>query len=84
MDSILKDSIDESNLVDPNENLVDTIPEMLTDKHTLDYSSPPLYVDYDDDIFEHESDAEYAYNDPFDSKGEKIKESKLLIDELDL
>nr|GFD38119.1 hypothetical protein [Tanacetum cinerariifolium] len=24
------------------------------------------------------------YDDPFDSKGEKIKESKLLIDELDL
>nr|GFA79915.1 hypothetical protein [Tanacetum cinerariifolium] len=30
-----------------------------------------------------ESDAEYVYNDPFDSKGEKIKESKILIDELD-
>nr|GEV24216.1 hypothetical protein [Tanacetum cinerariifolium] len=30
------------------------------------------------------SDTEYAYDDPFDSKGEKIKESKLLIDELDL
>nr|GEZ38756.1 hypothetical protein [Tanacetum cinerariifolium] len=29
-----------------------------------------------------ESDTEY--DDPFDSKGEKIKESKLLIDELDL
>nr|GEU36931.1 reverse transcriptase domain-containing protein [Tanacetum cinerariifolium] len=31
-----------------------------------------------------ESDVENIYNDPFDSKGEKIKESKLLIDELDL
>nr|GEZ39090.1 reverse transcriptase domain-containing protein [Tanacetum cinerariifolium] len=31
-----------------------------------------------------ESDAENIYNDPFDSKGKKIKESKLLIDELDL
>nr|GEX83935.1 hypothetical protein [Tanacetum cinerariifolium] len=31
-----------------------------------------------------ESDAENVYNDPFDSKGEKIKESKLLFDELDL
>nr|GEW02184.1 hypothetical protein [Tanacetum cinerariifolium] len=31
-----------------------------------------------------ESDAENVYDDPFDSKGEKIKESKLLIDELDL
>nr|GEX99812.1 reverse transcriptase domain-containing protein [Tanacetum cinerariifolium] len=29
-----------------------------------------------------ESDTKYVYDDPFDSKGEKIKESKLLIDEL--
>nr|GEU31636.1 reverse transcriptase domain-containing protein [Tanacetum cinerariifolium] len=32
----------------------------------------------------YESDADNFYDDPFDSKGEKIKESKLLIDELDL
>nr|GEY84601.1 reverse transcriptase domain-containing protein [Tanacetum cinerariifolium] len=31
-----------------------------------------------------ESDIENVYDDRFDSKGEKIKESKLLIDELDL
>nr|GFB78314.1 hypothetical protein [Tanacetum cinerariifolium] len=43
-----------------------------------------LYDEYDDDLFEVESDTEYAYDDPFDSKGDKIKESKLLIDELDL
>nr|GEV03973.1 reverse transcriptase domain-containing protein [Tanacetum cinerariifolium] len=30
------------------------------------------------------SDTENVYDDPFDSKGEKIKESKLLIDEFDL
>nr|GEV77951.1 reverse transcriptase domain-containing protein [Tanacetum cinerariifolium] len=34
-----KDSVDEGNLVDPNDNLFDTIPEMFTDEHTLDYSS---------------------------------------------
>nr|GEV70957.1 hypothetical protein [Tanacetum cinerariifolium] len=84
MNSILKDSIDESNLADPNDNLVDTIPEMFTDEHTLDYSSPLLYDEYDDDLFEFESDNNDAYNDPFDSKKEKINESKLLIDELDL
>nr|GEZ67966.1 hypothetical protein [Tanacetum cinerariifolium] len=84
MDSILKDSIDEDNLAEPNDNLVDTIPEMFTDEHALDYSSPPLYDEYGDDLFEHESDNDEAYNDPFDFKGEKIKESKLLIDELDL
>nr|GFA49489.1 hypothetical protein [Tanacetum cinerariifolium] len=37
MDSILEDSIDECNLADPNNDLVDTIPEMFTDEHTLDY-----------------------------------------------
>nr|GFB95228.1 reverse transcriptase domain-containing protein [Tanacetum cinerariifolium] len=84
MDSILKDLVDEDNLADPNVNLVDTIPEMFTDKHSLDYSSPPLYDDFDDDLFELESDNADVYNDPFDSKEDKIKESKLLIDELDL
>nr|GEU29423.1 reverse transcriptase domain-containing protein [Tanacetum cinerariifolium] len=50
MDSILDDSIDESNLADLNDNLVDTMPEMFTDEHALDYSSPPLYDEYDDDL----------------------------------
>nr|GEY96062.1 hypothetical protein [Tanacetum cinerariifolium] len=84
IDSILKDSIDQSNLADLNDNLVDSIPEMFTDEHALDYSSPSLYDEYDDDLFEVESDIEIFYDDPFDSKGEKIKESKLLIDELDI
>nr|GEW83333.1 hypothetical protein [Tanacetum cinerariifolium] len=84
MDYILKDLIDEDNLAEPNVNLVDTIPKMFTDEHTLDYSSPSLYDEYDDDLDEFESDTDDAYNDAFDSKGEKIKESKLLIDELDL
>nr|GEV07658.1 hypothetical protein [Tanacetum cinerariifolium] len=52
--------------------------------NVLDYSSPLLYDEYDDDLFKDGSDAEYVYDDPFDSKGEKIKESKLLIGELDL
>nr|GFA59105.1 hypothetical protein [Tanacetum cinerariifolium] len=50
----------------------------------LDYSSPPLYDEYDDDLFELESETDDSYNDPFDSKEEKINESKFLIDELDL
>nr|GEW50326.1 reverse transcriptase domain-containing protein [Tanacetum cinerariifolium] len=69
--------------LDPNNDLVDTIPEMFTDEHTLDYSSPPLYNDVDDDLVELESDNDDVYNDPFNSKEDKIKESKLLIDELD-
>nr|GEW24369.1 reverse transcriptase domain-containing protein [Tanacetum cinerariifolium] len=84
IDSILEDLIDQSNLVDLNDNLVDTMPEMFTNEHALNYSFPPLYDEYDDDLFEVQSDTEYVYNDPFDSKGEKIKESKLFIDELDL
>nr|GEY19338.1 hypothetical protein [Tanacetum cinerariifolium] len=83
MDSILEDSIDECNLVDPNNDLVDTIPEMFTNAHTLDYSSPPLYDDVDDDLVELESENDVVYDDPFDSNEDKIKESKLLIDELD-
>ncbi|GKE51722.1 reverse transcriptase domain-containing protein, partial [Tanacetum coccineum] len=80
MDYILEDSVDEGNLVS---DLVDTIPEMFTDEHTLDYSSPPLYDDVDDDLVDPESVNDNVYDDPFDSKEDKIKVSKLLIDELD-
>nr|GEZ23402.1 reverse transcriptase domain-containing protein [Tanacetum cinerariifolium] len=83
MDSILEDSVDECNLADPNNGLVDIIPKMFTDEHTLDYSSPPLYDDFDNDLVELESNNDDVYDDPFDSKEDKIKESKLLIDELD-
>nr|GEW38306.1 hypothetical protein [Tanacetum cinerariifolium] len=84
IDSSLKDSIDQSNLADLNDNLVDSMPEMFIDEHALDYSSHPIFNEYDDDLFEVESDTENVYDDPFDSKGEKIKEFTLLIDELDL
>ncbi|GJV15604.1 hypothetical protein Tco_1360927 [Tanacetum coccineum] len=83
IDSILEDSVDEGNLADPNNDLVDAIPEMFNDEHTLDYSSPPLYDDVDDDLIELESDNDDVYDDPFNSKEDKIKEPKLLIDELD-
>ncbi|GJX12257.1 hypothetical protein Tco_0204015 [Tanacetum coccineum] len=95
MDSILEDSVDENSL---DNNLVDTISEMFTDEHTLDYSSPPLYDDVDDDLdysspplwddydelFDLETVNDDTYDDPLDSKEEKIKDSKILIDELDL
>ncbi|GJV34515.1 reverse transcriptase domain-containing protein [Tanacetum coccineum] len=81
MDSILEDLVDENSLDD---NLDDTIYEMFTNEHALDYSSPPLWDDYDDNLFDHETDNDNVYDDPFDFKEEKIKESKLLIDELDL
>ncbi|GKD31340.1 reverse transcriptase domain-containing protein [Tanacetum coccineum] len=39
--------------------------------------------DVDDDLVELESDNDDVYDDPFDSKEDKIKEFKLLINELD-
>nr|GEX79015.1 reverse transcriptase domain-containing protein [Tanacetum cinerariifolium] len=84
IDSSLKDSMDQSNLADLNDKFVNSMPEMFTDEHALDYSSPPLYDEYDDELFKVESDTENVYDDPFDFKGKKIKESKLLIDKLDL
>ncbi|GKA38808.1 hypothetical protein Tco_0731359 [Tanacetum coccineum] len=79
MDSILEDSVDSF-----DDNLVDTISKMFTDKHALDYSSLPLWDDYDDELFDLESVNDNTYDDPFDFKEEKIKEAKHLIDELDL
>nr|GEV43403.1 hypothetical protein [Tanacetum cinerariifolium] len=70
------------NLANPANIFVDSMPEMFSDEHALDYSSPLIFDEYD--LFEVESDVENVYDDPFDSKGGKIKESKLLIDELDL
>nr|GFB73178.1 hypothetical protein [Tanacetum cinerariifolium] len=49
-DSSLKDLIEQSKLAD--NNLADTMPKMFTVEHTLDYSSLPLYNEYNDDIFE--------------------------------
>nr|GEW45886.1 reverse transcriptase domain-containing protein [Tanacetum cinerariifolium] len=83
-DSSLKDSIDQTDLANLDDYFVDPIPEMFTDEHTPDYSSPLIFDVYDDDFLEVEFDADNVYDDPFDSNGEKIKESKLLIDELDL
>nr|GEW70849.1 hypothetical protein [Tanacetum cinerariifolium] len=78
----LKDSIDQTDLANLDDYFVDPTPEMFADEHAPDYSFPPRFDVYDDDFLEIESDADTFYDDPFDSKGEKIKESKLLIDEL--
>nr|GEV65543.1 hypothetical protein [Tanacetum cinerariifolium] len=80
-DSSLKDLIDQKNFANLADIFVNFTPEMFTDEHAFDYSSPLIFDEYDDDFLEVESDAENVYDDPFDSKGEKIKESKLLIDE---
>ncbi|GJT75624.1 reverse transcriptase domain-containing protein [Tanacetum coccineum] len=44
-------------------DLVNTISELFSDEHTLDYSSPPRYDDFNDDVVEIKS---HVYNDPFD------------------
>nr|GEZ14423.1 reverse transcriptase domain-containing protein [Tanacetum cinerariifolium] len=80
-DSDLKDLMNPTDLAN---YFVDPTPEMFTDEHAPDYSFPPRFNVYDDDFLEIESDADNFYDDYFDSKGEKIKESELLIDELDL
>ncbi|GKE80603.1 hypothetical protein Tco_1550603, partial [Tanacetum coccineum] len=71
----------------PNNDLIYTIPEMFTDEHTLDYSSLPRYDDANDDLFDLNTNSDewgkIFYDDPFDSKENKIKVSKLLVDELD-
>nr|GEU46143.1 hypothetical protein [Tanacetum cinerariifolium] len=77
-------SIDQSDLVNLDDLFVDPTLEMFTDEQPPDYSFPPRFDVYLDDFLEIESDADNFDDDSFDSKGEKIKESKLLIDQLDL
>nr|GFC86007.1 hypothetical protein [Tanacetum cinerariifolium] len=55
------------------------LPEKLLDLDSTKDLHPPLHVNQ---LIE--SDTKNVYDDLFDSKEEKIKESKLLIDELDL
>ncbi|GJW56186.1 reverse transcriptase domain-containing protein [Tanacetum coccineum] len=69
-------------LRDGDERLILNMRHYVHDEHTLDYYSP-LYDDVDDDLVELESDNDDVFDDPFYSKEDKIKEFKLLIDELD-
>ncbi|GJW83643.1 hypothetical protein Tco_0156788 [Tanacetum coccineum] len=45
--------------------------------------SPHYMMMSNDELFDLETVNDNVYDDPFDSKEDKIKESKLLIDELD-
>nr|GEZ42731.1 hypothetical protein [Tanacetum cinerariifolium] len=83
-DSDFKDSIDQTDLANIDDLFVDPTPEMFTDEQPPDYSFSPRFDVYDDDFLEIKSDADNFDDDSFDSKGEKIKESELLIDQLDL
>nr|GFA58371.1 reverse transcriptase domain-containing protein [Tanacetum cinerariifolium] len=83
-DSSIKDSSIQMDRANLNDYFIDPLPEMFIEEHALDYSSPPKFDVYLDDFLENESYANNFYDDPFDSEGEKIKESKLLMNELDL
>nr|GEV12185.1 DNA-directed DNA polymerase [Tanacetum cinerariifolium] len=68
------------------EEFADELPPEYDDNLQFDIESDLKEIEFllyqDKDSIE--SDAGNVYDDPFDSKGEKIKESKRLIDELDL
>nr|GEW81046.1 reverse transcriptase domain-containing protein [Tanacetum cinerariifolium] len=83
-DSDLKDSIDQTDLANLDDLFVDPTLEMFTDEQPPDYSFPLRFDVYPNDFLEIESDADNFDDDSFDSKGEKIKEAELLIDQLDL
>nr|GEW60188.1 hypothetical protein [Tanacetum cinerariifolium] len=83
-DSVFKDSIDKTDLANLDDLFIDPTLEMFTNEHAPDYSLPSRFDVYPDDFLEIESDANNFDDDSFDSKGEKIKESELLIDQLDL
>nr|GEV63670.1 hypothetical protein [Tanacetum cinerariifolium] len=83
-DSDFKDSIDQSDLAHCDDLFVDLTPEMFTNEQPPDYSFPSRFDVYSDDFLEIESDDAKFDNDSLDSKGEKIKEAELLIDQLDL
>nr|GEZ32913.1 reverse transcriptase domain-containing protein [Tanacetum cinerariifolium] len=83
-DDNLTYSIDQLDLANLYDLFIDPTPEMFTDEQPPDYSFPLRFDVYPDDFLEIESDADKFYDDSFDSKGEKIKEAELLIDQLDL
>nr|GEV20347.1 hypothetical protein [Tanacetum cinerariifolium] len=83
-DSDFTNSIDQTDLANLDDLFIDPTPEMFTNEHALDYSLPLRFDVYPNDFLEIESDADTFDDDSFDSKGEKIKESELLIDQLDL
>nr|GEX90988.1 hypothetical protein [Tanacetum cinerariifolium] len=62
---------------------VDPTPKMFTEEQPPDYLFLSRFDVYPDDFLEIKSDATFD-NDSFDSEGEKIKEAKLLIDQLNL
>nr|GEX07543.1 hypothetical protein [Tanacetum cinerariifolium] len=61
-DSSLKDSIDQTDLANLDDYFFDPTPEIFTDKHAPDYSSPPRFDVYDDDFLEVEFNADNDFS----------------------
>nr|GEX03319.1 retrotransposon protein, putative, Ty1-copia subclass [Tanacetum cinerariifolium] len=76
IDFSFKDSINQSNLANLADNFVDSMPEMFTDEHALDYSSPSIFDEYDYDLFKVEVDAK-----PSTSNEDKVFNPGILIQE---
>nr|GEV13214.1 reverse transcriptase domain-containing protein [Tanacetum cinerariifolium] len=83
--SLLEEFADElaliTYLLDYDDNLTCDIK---SDLREIEFFALPRFDVYPDDFLEIESDADNFDDDSFDSKGEKITEAKLLIDQLDL
>nr|GEZ56027.1 hypothetical protein [Tanacetum cinerariifolium] len=70
------DSINQKDLANLADIFVDSIPEMFTDEHALDYSSPLIFDEYDTDL-EVKSDAEMfmmILSTPRERKSKKEKQ----------
>nr|GFB83968.1 hypothetical protein [Tanacetum cinerariifolium] len=83
-DDDLLNSIDQFVLTNRDDLFIDPTPEMFTDEQHPDYSFPPRFDVYPGDFLEIESDADNFDDDLFNFEREKIKESELLIDQLNL
>ncbi|GJY50817.1 reverse transcriptase domain-containing protein [Tanacetum coccineum] len=70
-------------IFDPEEDIIENLLNLDKTKDLPPYHDNQLN-DYDDNLFDLETVNDNPYDDPFDSKEEKIKELKLLIDEVDL
>nr|GEU82152.1 reverse transcriptase [Tanacetum cinerariifolium] len=73
---------DIDNLANLADNFVNSMPEMFTDEHALDYSSHPIFDEYDDDLFEVEYDTENVYDDPSTPRKRKSKKNFSRVDAL--
>nr|GFB24250.1 hypothetical protein [Tanacetum cinerariifolium] len=77
------DPLSGSTTYSANSLLEEFADELALISYPLDYDDNRAFDVYPDDFLEIQSDATFD-DDSFDSEGEKIKEAKLLIDQLDL